>query len=446
MSRLPARRLPLLALTAWIALRAAAGAEEQVETYPDGTQKAVYTIAADGTRNGVFKEYHPDGKLKAQGAYRQGKLSGPYKSHYPSGRIHVRASYHDGELTGKYTEMTDQGKPLRQASYKEGKLHGQSQEYEDGELVKDELWFDGHLAIPRSAKLIAADLAAIRRIPIETTGEVPQVSPEVLAAVKDPAAHARRENALRALMSFRCICGLPYEDMKLDWTYIAHCEAGSQLLAKIGKLDHTPANPGMPEAEYRFAYEGTSKSNLSSVGSPADSIRMFMNDSDERNIDRVGHRRWCLNPPMLKTGFGSSGGFTAMWSMDRSRKDAPDYQYVAFPPRGLVPTESFRESYAWSVSVNPKKYREPDPQAVEVQVFPAAVNLRRGSMEKAPAALPIGYFKVSLDRFAIPNCIIFRPAGVKVRPGAAYWVEISGLKTAAGEDATVAYLVAFAAI
>ena len=64
-------------------------------------------------------------------------------------------------------------------------------------------------------------------------------------------------------MAYRCICGLPYRDMVLDWTYTAHAEAASDLLARLNKgLTHTPENPGMPDEEYRLGAVGRSSSNL----------------------------------------------------------------------------------------------------------------------------------------------------------------------------------------
>ena len=67
------------------------------------------------------------------------------------------------------------------------------------------------------------------------------------------------------LMAYRCVCGLPYRDMTLDWTYTAHDEAGSILLTQINQMTHTPANPGLPEAEYQYARQGTGSSNLFSA-------------------------------------------------------------------------------------------------------------------------------------------------------------------------------------
>ncbi|MCS7306495.1 MAG: hypothetical protein NZ602_15470, partial [Thermoguttaceae bacterium] len=327
---------------------------ELLETYPDGKKKAVYALSAEGLKNGPFKEFYPDGKTKAEGAYKQDKLHGPYKAFHPNGKLQLRAVYRDGQYHGQLEEFGEDGLIKLRANYKEGQYHGFVQQYEGKQLVKEEFWLDGQLILPRSPSLLAAELAAIQKMPIETVGQLPPGTPAVvLKTIKDPAAHARREAALRVLMNFRCLCGVPYKDLKLDWTYIAHCEAASYLLSKVGQLDHTPPNPGLPDAEYRFGYEGTSKSNLSTSDSPTEAVRGFMDDSDQKNIDRLGHRRWCLNPAMQKTGFGSGWGYTAMWSMDDSRTEIPEYDFVAFPPRGVTPVASFRSHYAWSVSLNP---------------------------------------------------------------------------------------------
>src|SRR5438045_1192356 len=81
--------------------------------------------------------------------------------------------------------------------------------------------------------------------------------------------------------------------------------------ARLGRLDHDPRNPGLPEDQYQLARKAAGSSNLGWFGkgqsdSLALSVDMFMDDSDETNIDRVGHRRWCLNPAMKKVGFGQA--------------------------------------------------------------------------------------------------------------------------------------------
>ncbi len=75
--------------------------------------------------------------------------------------------------------------------------------------------------------------------------------------------------------------------------------------------------------------------------------------------------------------------------------------------------------YAWSISLNPGKHQKPDEKAVKVRVLPARFNAKSAAIEKSPQAVPLDYFLVSTEGFGIPNCIIFRPAGVIASPGAA---------------------------
>jgi len=150
-----------------------------------------------------------------------------------------------------------------------------------------------------------------------------------------------REQALALLNVYRYLCDVPC-DVTLDEVYSEKATAAAEVCARLGRLDHAPPNPGMPEERYQLGREGAGGSNLFGGGGMPSSVHGYMNDSDPGNIDRVGHRRWCLNPRMGKTGFGAYGNYAAMWSMDGSRTEVPDFDFVAFPPRGYMPVEYFR--------------------------------------------------------------------------------------------------------
>jgi hypothetical protein len=305
------------------------------------------------------------------------------------------------------------------------------------------------LLVPRSAAILTAELKAIESLPVKTVGEPPKVYDKIRVALRDPGLQAQREAALRVLMAFRYICGLPYRDMVLDWRYTAHAEAACDVLSRLNKgLTHTPENPGMPDEEYQLGAEGARSSNLH-LGPPLmmDGVKSFMDDSDASNIDRVGHRRWCLNPQMLKTGFGGgTGKYMAMWSLDTSRTEVPDYDFVAFPPRGLTPISIFRDHYAWSVSLNPAKYQVPSAERIKVQVRPVRFQPRRGVLETLDNPLELNYFHISLEGIGIRNCIIFRPGNFKAVAGSSYLVQITGLSKTGGEEAKIRYLVAFVSL
>src|SRR5439155_10427113 len=134
-------------------------------------------------------------------------------------------------------------------------------------------------------------------------------------------------------------------------------QAGAQLCKRIGRLDHTPANPGMREEEYKKGYRGTSRSNLSmGVRNLVNCVDGWMDDSDKGNIAALGHRRWCLNPPIRKVGLGRVQHFGALYVFDASRKEVHEYDFVAWPARGPMPGQFFRPHHAWCLSLNPRKY------------------------------------------------------------------------------------------
>ena len=432
-----------LATLFWLVALAHA-ADDVVEKFPDGKKKAVYSVNADGQKHGPYEEFYADGKRHVLTNYVNGQLHGPYVSHFASGKQQLKASYQKGELHGKYQEYAEDGSLVHVANYRDGKLHGINQEFAKKAVLKDEYWVDGKLVIPKSVAQMTAELATIDKMPVKTEGEFPAFDGRWKPRLTDAAAQKDREAALRILMAYRYVSDVPYKDLVLDRDYIAHAEAGSDLLKTIGKLDHGPPNPGWPEDEYKFAVKGTGSSNIHSGGSQMPPmVHSYMNDSDDNNIKALGHRRWCLNPAMAKTGFGASGSFGCMWSFDGSRKEIPPYEFVAFPARGLTPTASFKDGYSWSVTVNPKKYSQPKQDDVKVSVFPARISPKTGDLEKLGSAMELGFFKVDTAGYGVNNCIIFRPTGVQAAANSAYWVEIAGIKTKAGEPATIEYFVGF---
>lgn len=113
-----------------------------------------------------------------------------------------------------------------------------------------------------------------------------------------------------------------------------------------------------------------------------------MNDGDTYNIDRVGHRRWILNPPMEKTGFGwvygSHGTYAAMYAFD-NLYEPTDYYGVAWPAQNM-PVEFFGSSYPWSISMG----KEVDKSAVKVTLVRQS-NQKKWTFSEKKAD---GYFNV----------------------------------------------------
>lgn len=315
-----------------------------------------------------------------------------------------------------------------------GERHGLCRVFDEGgKLIGEEEWFHDRLVLPKTPNFIEA---ARKQIVLDAAEAV-----RAFGASSNPAAPPADQlaRALAKVRTYRFLCDVPYRDVTYDDTYIDLCQHAAQLLSKIGHLDHTPARPaGVDEAFYKLAYKGTSQSNLSEGTPVGDTPDSYMNDSDPGNIDRVGHRRWVLNPRMLKTGFGGSGRFSAMYSFDGGRKDAPDYNFVCYPPVGACPRDLFSAGYAWHISFNPAHYAMVD-ESVKMNIYLLDANLKR-----AATPLELNYSHVDTGGFGIPGAVIVRPAGFSLRTDTAYEVVVTGLKPRQNNrPAEISYLVRF---
>jgi hypothetical protein len=262
---------------------------------------------------------------------------------------------------------------------------------------------------------------------------------QVLAARKGAGA---QDVFLSRLRQYRFLCGVPYEGLSGDAGYADLTYHSSFICAKLNQMTHTPARPpGVTDEQYEKGRKGAGSSNLfSGLVEPAGCVDGWMDDSDERNIDRVGHRRWCLNPPMARSAFGSCGSQAAMYAFDASNKDVPAWDFVAYPARGYMPTSFFGPKHAWSVSPNMSRYATPVQAKIKVSIQP----LSPGKLAPMGPALKLDYFKVDTGGFGSGPAIIFRPAAFTPSPDTLFQVEITGL-VAAGAPATIKYVTHFVA-
>ena len=259
-------------------------------------------------------------------------------------------------------------------------------------------------------------------------------APFAAGAVKTEAlqAAADRLNALRR------IAGLPA--VKLDQSLCENAQYGAVIQGYYGALNHHPSKPsGMSDTFYQRAYEASSSSNLSAGRTLTTAVDNWMDDSDHTNIDRLGHRRWQLNPAMGKVGFGYAEASTRYHSylaekvFDKSGSGC-DYDFISWPASGNFPVKLFNKDAAWSVSLNPMEYQTPRQSDLTVTLTREADGkvwtFRVSSYAPADSG---DYFRVDTGGYGIPNCIIFRPDGIRNYDGI-YTVEIQGLKSRNGQS------------
>lgn len=250
----------------------------------------------------------------------------------------------------------------------------------------------------------------------------------------------------------RWLAGLD-EDVPADpaWNDIA--QHGAVLLRVLGRLDHTPALPagsGMSKDFYDRAYQGTSTSNLhQGVGNLGEAVRGFLDDSDQSNIDRLGHRRWVLYPRLAKVGFGFADGFAALKVFGPGADEAKPNRraaWVAWPAAGLMPVSWFERGQAWSFSVDPEAYGG----KLAVAKTGVRVYLRRLRDDRVWRFGPEksdGYYNLERSGFGLPFCVVFRPDGMEgYRGGDQFEVSVAGVQDGAGKDLAFRWTTAFLSV
>lgn len=275
-------------------------------------------------------------------------------------------------------------------------------------------------------------------LPSDIYEERPHLSnPYSAGKLKDEALEA----ALNRLNALRRIAGLP--SVQLDEQFCEDAQHGAVVQAALESgLSHYPDQPSdMDDDFYQKGYDASSSSNLFAGPTLTAAVDGFMEDSDPTNIDRVGHRRWQLDPEMGCIGFGHAKGqhnnvrYTAEKVFQRGDykygEVSCDYDFVAWPASGNFPNGQFDPDIAWSVSVNPDNYWAPTIQNIKVTL----TRQSDGKTWKFSNESSNGYFNVNNVKYGINNCIIFRPIGTGNYNGV-YTVHIDGLKTSDGKDVT----------
>ena len=102
------------------------------EYYPDGKIFSE-TYYQEGIRQGALKIYYSNGKLKVEGYFKNDKLDGMAKSYYESGVLAAEEIYKNGFLDGTIKNYNQKGKLKFIKEYVKGKKSGKTIEfYDDG--------------------------------------------------------------------------------------------------------------------------------------------------------------------------------------------------------------------------------------------------------------------------------------------------------------------------
>ena len=226
-------------------------------------------------------------------------------------------------------------------------------------------------------------------------------------------------SALATLNIVRYIAGLNY-DVTLDSSYNEQSQAAALINQINGSLSHSPTRPdGMSDSLYSLANTGCGRTNLASGSANLNTciVNSWMNDSSPSNLSHVGHRSWCLNPKMGKTGFGAAGNCMAMYSMNSS--NSSNIKNIAWPAQNM-PVEYMSSNMAWSLFTGQSE----TSSSVNVTLERASDGKTWTFSEESAD----GYFNVS--DYIHNGTIVFRPSDIDgYNDGDVFTVNVTGVKT-----------------
>lgn len=114
------------------------------QIYKNGTLVQSGVMDTDGTRRGEWVELYPDSTLRSKGLFINGKRSGEWKFYYPGEILEQVGSYKDGQLDGRWTWYYPSGKVQKEEEFFNGAPEGNYIEYdENGNCIVKGSYFDG---------------------------------------------------------------------------------------------------------------------------------------------------------------------------------------------------------------------------------------------------------------------------------------------------------------
>ena len=114
------------------------------QTYQKGVLVGQGIVDTDGKRRGLFKEFYPDNSLRAEGVFVDGLRSGEWKFYYHNGQIQEIGSYQEGQPDGIWTWYYKKKQKQIEEQFFKGTPNGSYKEYDSrGNIIVTGTYFDG---------------------------------------------------------------------------------------------------------------------------------------------------------------------------------------------------------------------------------------------------------------------------------------------------------------
>ncbi|MBP9855365.1 MAG: toxin-antitoxin system YwqK family antitoxin [Candidatus Omnitrophica bacterium] len=102
---------------------------------------ASYSYADQNLLNGIKKDYYPNGKLKLEAEYKDGKQNGILREYYENGQLAFIQTIRNGKVSGMVKAYYESGKLKGEVNYVDSLQDGKCIEYYENSKVKEETTF-----------------------------------------------------------------------------------------------------------------------------------------------------------------------------------------------------------------------------------------------------------------------------------------------------------------
>ena len=113
------------------------------QTYQKGVLTGEGIVDTDGKRRGGYKEFYPDNSIRTEGVFVDGKRSGEWTFYYQNGKVQEVGNYVEGEPDGLWVWYYDNGQKQIEEQFVKGQANGPYKEYDTkGNLIVSGTYFD----------------------------------------------------------------------------------------------------------------------------------------------------------------------------------------------------------------------------------------------------------------------------------------------------------------
>ena len=104
------------------------------------------SLFSDEIKDGLVKEYHPNGQLKSEIIYKDGKENGPYKWYFQNGQLQSEEIFKNDVSVGPFKYYYENGQVRLEGKLTDNGPDGVQRTYnKEGILTSEHTWKDGEL-------------------------------------------------------------------------------------------------------------------------------------------------------------------------------------------------------------------------------------------------------------------------------------------------------------